>query len=47
MHAGIKVTVGAIEWGVVDDTPPLDDEDKQCLNDIGAILKKHGKLARF
>lgn len=45
-----NVVLGAVEWGAlkdIDDTPPLDDEDKLCLKEIGAVLKKHGKLARF
>ena len=31
----------------IDDTLPLDDQDRACLDDIKKVLKAYGKLDRF
>lgn len=31
----------------IHDVPPLDDSDRQCLEDIRAVVERHGKAKRF
>lgn len=39
-----------MEWSRlqdIDDTPPLDSSDMACMDEIRAVLARHGKLDRF
>jgi hypothetical protein len=45
-----NIAVSPTQWGSlkdITDIPPLGAEDQSCLNDLYAVLKKHGKAERF
>ena len=44
------LTIAPLQWSElkdIDDVEPLNDGDTDCLVEIRAVLKKHGKLERF
>lgn len=46
----MNVHVSAVQWSAlkhIADVRPIDDSDAPCLNEIRAVLEKHGCLDRF
>ena len=39
--------MNAIQLPHIDDIKPLQAEDQACLDEVKAVLQKHGKLGRF
>ena|ERR1039458_9016031 len=45
-----ELAIQPMQWAKVanlHDTPPLSEEDVECMRDIRAVLMKHDKLNRF
>jgi hypothetical protein len=46
----MSLSIQPMQWAVLpdlQDAPPLDDDDLQCLRDVRDVLARHGKLRRF
>ena len=46
----MTLSIQPLQWSVLPDvheTPPLDDNDLECLEELRDVLARHGKLRRF
>jgi hypothetical protein len=46
----MSLSLSCVSWNDlpnIDDTPHLDSEDERCLNEIRAVLLRHGKASRL